>query len=208
MTNVNNGLLLDVAIANPCAPSNLDASVDVAGSALAKAIARRHGHYRGTFYDMYKLVPLAFSTSGDHCVDMHRLLRCLAKRRIQSFRVTFSAAEEAGLIARETGALRRELSITLQDALSLRTRSRLEKQALSRPSQGPPHRPPATSSTHPPGGPGTSATGTDARSRGAGVLGRASGVDIRVGGNGSSTGQRVGNRVGGNGGSDHRGDES
>ena len=82
MTNVNNpgslfgdnpkfkhhGLLLDVTIANPCAPSKLDASVDVAGSALAKAIARKHGHYRGTFFDMYKLVPLAFSTSGDYCV--------------------------------------------------------------------------------------------------------------------------------------------
>ena len=121
MTNVNknNGLLLDVTIANPCAPSNLDASVDVAGSALAKAIARKHGHYRGTFFDMYKLVPLAFSASGDYCVDMHRLLKCLAKRRAQSFCVTFSAAEEAGLIARETGALRRELSMTLQDASRL-----------------------------------------------------------------------------------------
>ena len=54
-----------MGIANPCAPSNLDASVDVAGSALAKAIARKHGHSRGTFFDMYKLVPLALSTSGE-----------------------------------------------------------------------------------------------------------------------------------------------
>ena len=52
---------------------------------------------------MYQLVPLALSTSGDYCVDMDRLLKCLAKRRAQRYRVTFSAAEEAGLIARETG---------------------------------------------------------------------------------------------------------
>ena len=83
-----------------------------------------------------KLVPLAFSTSGDYCVDMQGLLGDLAKkRRAQRYRVTFSAAEEAGLIARETGALRRELSMTLQDALSYRTRVCLEKQALARPSQ-------------------------------------------------------------------------
>ena len=49
---------------------------------------------------------------------------------------------------------------------------------------------------------------TDARRRGAGVRGRGSGVDIRVGGNGGNIGQRVDNRVGGNGGSEHRGDES
>ena len=48
MTNVNN-----------------NASVDVAGSALAKAIARKHGHYRSTFFDMYMLVPLAFSRGGE-----------------------------------------------------------------------------------------------------------------------------------------------
>ena len=50
---------------------------------------------------------------------MHRLLKSLAKHRAQRYRVTFSAAEEAGLIAREAGALRRELSMTFQDALLL-----------------------------------------------------------------------------------------
>ena len=68
----HHGLMLDVTIANPCAPSNLDASVDIAGSALAKTIARKHRHDRGKIYGMmYRLVPLSFSSSGHYCVDMH-----------------------------------------------------------------------------------------------------------------------------------------
>ena len=85
---------------------------------------------------MYKLVPLAVSTCGYYSPDLHSILTDLAKRRARKHRVTFTPAEEAGLIARETGALRRELSMTLQYVLSFRTRVCLEKQATARPSRG------------------------------------------------------------------------
>ena len=50
--------------------------------------------------------------------DGARKIRDLAKRRAQKYRVMCSAAKAAGLIVRETEALKKELSITLQDALS------------------------------------------------------------------------------------------
>ena len=89
--------------------------------------------------------------------------------------------------------------MTLQDALSFRTRVCLEKQALARPSQVHFTRPPATTPMHPSADPGTSASGNDEKSRGEGVLRRQLGVENRVGGTGSSTDQRVDNRVGGEG---------
>lgn len=48
------------------------------------------------------------------------------------FHAMFSAAKEAGLTARETGALRRELSTHLPGILSCRTRVHPEKQAATR----------------------------------------------------------------------------
>lgn len=54
-------LVLDVAITIPCAPSALDASVDVVASALTKANWRNFRHYMWRHRSTYKLVPLAFS---------------------------------------------------------------------------------------------------------------------------------------------------
>lgn len=50
------------------------------------------------------------------------------------YHVPLSDAAEAGLIARETEALRRELSMTFQDALSYLIRRNPEKWAAARPS--------------------------------------------------------------------------
>ena len=144
------------------------------------------------------------STSGEYCVDMHSLLKSLTKHRAQRYRVTFSAAEEAGLIARETGALRREMSMTLQDALSYRTRACLEKQALARSSQVHFTSSPAPTPTPPPEDPRMSASGNDEQDRGEGILRRRLDVENRGGGTGSSTYQRVDHRVGGKGGSEHQ----
>lgn len=72
---------------------------------------------------MYEVVFLALSICGEY-----------GRRRAQATeesRGTLTAAEEAGLVARETGALRRELSTTLKDTLSYRTRIVcLEEQAV------------------------------------------------------------------------------
>lgn len=74
-----------------------------------------------------KLVPLALSTCGEFSVDIQRGSKDLAKLRAQSHRIDFTAADETGPIAREAGAFRSELSMTLQDALCCRTRVCLSK---------------------------------------------------------------------------------
>lgn len=62
---------------------------------------------------MYKLVPLALFTRGEHRVGVHRVLKDPAKRRVRKYCVTLTTADEVGLIALETGVIRKELSITL-----------------------------------------------------------------------------------------------
>lgn len=88
---------------------------------------------------------------------MDRVFKDLAKRRSQRvYRVHFVAAEEAGLLPGETGALRRKLSVTLKVTLSYRTRICLEKQAApARRNQVDPGTPPVTTSTPPTEGPAT-----------------------------------------------------
>lgn len=72
----NHGLTLDLTITNlACAPSAIDASKDVAVSALVKAISREHLHYRRSFCRVYKLGALAFSTCRGYGVGMHRVPR-------------------------------------------------------------------------------------------------------------------------------------
>lgn len=56
--------MLDVTISNPSAPSALDASVYIRGSALTKVISRKYQHYQGKIYAVHKLSPLRFSTCG------------------------------------------------------------------------------------------------------------------------------------------------
>lgn len=49
-------------------------------------------------------------TYREYSVEVHRILKDVANRRTQKYRVTCSAAEKAGLITREAGALRREMA--------------------------------------------------------------------------------------------------
>lgn len=123
----HHGLILHVTIADPYTFSALDASVDVADSALSKANLVEALALQGDLIGMHELVILAFSTRPEYNMDMHRMPRNLANRRAQRYCVTFGAVEEAGLISRETGAPRRELFKTLLDNLSCGTRMRLEK---------------------------------------------------------------------------------
>lgn len=66
--------MLDVTVANLRAPSALDASFDVVGPALAKAIARKHPHYRGetNFMARTNSYPSHSPPYGDYSVDVHR----------------------------------------------------------------------------------------------------------------------------------------
>lgn len=112
--------MLDAMIADPCAPSALDVSVDVEGSALAGVSSREHRHYRGGYHCMYKVVTLGFSTCGEYSVEVHKIPKDLAKREAHRYRVTFSAAGEAGAILRESGAQRRELFMGIRDNMSHR----------------------------------------------------------------------------------------
>lgn len=90
----------------------------------------------------------------------------LAKRRVQKNRVPSHPVEETRLIERETGAKLCELSMTLQDTLSHRTRGCLAKQAATRWSRGDSEAWLTTTLTPPPGGTATAAPGSGEGSRG------------------------------------------
>lgn len=60
------------------------------------------------------------------------MLKGLAKRKGQTYRAIYGAAEEAGPIAPETKALRREPSMVPHDTPSYRSRVSLEKEAAAR----------------------------------------------------------------------------
>lgn len=77
-------LMQGATIASPCASSTLDASVDVAASALAKAIQQKRRLHGGKYHDIYIVVPLSFPAFGDHWVDVRMTLKnhrkCLAQQ--------------------------------------------------------------------------------------------------------------------------------
>lgn len=104
------GLILDVTITNPSVPSALDVPVDIAGSPVAQVISRTPAP-EGEIYDVREPAPLSFYTCGECSVDLHSLLKDLiAKLRAERYHETLPAADKTGLIARETGEARRELS--------------------------------------------------------------------------------------------------
>lgn len=78
---------------------------------------------------MCELVPVVISTCRDYTIGMHGVFKNLAERRDRGYRLTSSAAEDPGVIAREAGALRRELPMTLLKSSSCRARVCREKQA-------------------------------------------------------------------------------
>ena len=77
----NKALLLDIAIVNPCAISNLENEARHVGKHLADAVERKKNKYRGSFpATYYSLLPLAVSTCGEAGSDVHALIKDLAIR--------------------------------------------------------------------------------------------------------------------------------
>lgn len=96
-------------------------------------------------------------------------------------RCTFNAAEEAGFIARQTGELQREISVTLQAALSVRTQICREKQVTARWNRVNLGTPSATMPMFPPGDAVRTASGS-ARYVGREILGEESVIGNSAGG--------------------------
>ena len=86
----NKALLLDIAIVNPCAGSNLGNAARHVGKHLAEAVEWKKNKYRGSFPATYSLLPLAMSTYGDVGSDVHALIKELAIRRVQHRSKTYS----------------------------------------------------------------------------------------------------------------------
>ena len=76
--------LLDIAIVNPCASSNLANAAHVAETHLTDAVERMKTQYGGSFPATYSLVPLALLTCGGVGADVHALIKKLAIRWIEN----------------------------------------------------------------------------------------------------------------------------
>ena len=121
-------LLLDIAIVNSCAGSNLGNVVRHVEKRLADEVERKKNKYRGSFPATYSLFPLAISTCGDVGSDVHALIKELAIRRVQHRSETPSNESRHLAEGTEVGRLRRRFSFDLQQALSFRTRHHLRRQ--------------------------------------------------------------------------------
>ena len=71
-------LLLDIAIANPCASSNLVNAARYAGNYLIDAVERKKSKLRGSFSATTSLLPLVLSTYGKAGSDLHAFIKKLA----------------------------------------------------------------------------------------------------------------------------------
>lgn len=116
-------LMFDVTVVNPLGPTALAHSGQRAGYALEEAIKAKKTKYGGTFRPTYKLLPLAFSTCGDYSATMHDLVKDLGRLKAESTEEHMMAGEgeQRAIQARETGRLRRLLSLTTQRALAYRS---------------------------------------------------------------------------------------
>ena len=121
-------LLLDIAIVNPCAGSNLGNAVRHVGKHLADEVELKKNKYRGSFPATYSLFPRAISTCGDVGSDVHALIKELAIRRVQHRSETPSNESRHLVEGTEVARLRRRFSFDLQQALSFRTRHHLCRQ--------------------------------------------------------------------------------
>ena len=79
----NKAFLLDIAIVNPCAGSDLGNTARHVGKHLADAIELEKNKYRGSFPATYSLLPLAMSTCGEVGSDVHALIKKLTIRRVE-----------------------------------------------------------------------------------------------------------------------------
>lgn len=105
---IQHGLKLDVAIPDPSARSTLVPQALSTSPSMSQALFSRRPSCGNTSVTGGKsclicnVVPLAFSTCGEHSVAMHRIQKGLARRGPLNYRVTITTAEQAGLIARKT----------------------------------------------------------------------------------------------------------
>ena len=127
----NKALLLDIAIVNPCAGSNLGNAACHVGKHLADAVEQKTNKYRGSFPATYSLLPLAISTCGDVGSHVHALIKELAIRRVQHRSETHSNESQHLAEGTEVVRLRRRFSFVLQQALSFRTRHHLYRQGVA-----------------------------------------------------------------------------
>lgn len=67
-------LMLDVTIAYSCAPSALDAPINVACCAVVKTVSQKHHSHRGRNYNMFKFVLHVFATCEKYSVRVDRVL--------------------------------------------------------------------------------------------------------------------------------------
>ena len=127
----NKALLLDIAIVNPCASSNLENAARHAGKRLADAVERRKNKYRGSFPATYSLFSLAMSTCGEVSSDVHALIKELAIRGIDQRSEIHSNESRHLAEGTKVARLRRRFSFVLQQALSLRTRRHIFRQGAA-----------------------------------------------------------------------------
>ena len=189
----NKALLLDIAIVNPCAGSNLGNAARHVGKHLADAVERKKNKYRGSFPATYSLLPLAMSTCGDVGSDVHALIKELAIRRVRHRSETYSNDSQHLAEGTEVARLRRRVSFVLQQALSFRTRHHLCRQGVALASTRRPHsQGPASVQAHGTGG----VTGSEGQ-EGANGVGGGTGVGGGNGdGNGDVDGQGDGDETG------------
>ena len=121
-------ILLDIAIVNPCAGSNLGNAARHVGKHLAEAVERKKNKYRRSFPATYSLLPLAMSKCGEVGSDVHALIKELAIRRVEHRSETHSNEYQHLAEGTEVARLRRRFSFVLQQALSFRTRPHLCRQ--------------------------------------------------------------------------------
>ena len=128
----SSALLFDVTVTNPLGPTALARAGTRAGSALEEAIKAKKAKYGGTLRPTYKFLPLAFSTCGDQSSSVQDLVKELGRLKAEMDDDYLLATDQGklGIRARETGRLRRRLSIVMQKALAYRTLRYVARQAI------------------------------------------------------------------------------
>ena len=128
----SSSLMFDVTVVNPLGPTALANSGPRAGHALEEAVKAKKTKYGGTYRPTYKLLPLAFSTCGDYSASVHDLVKDLGRLKAELDEEYLMVGEggQLAIQARETGRLRRLLSITAQKALAYRSLRYANRQQL------------------------------------------------------------------------------
>ena len=127
----HNALLLDIAIVNPCAGTNLENAARHVGKHLADAVEWKTNKFRGSFPATHSLLPLVLSTWGEVGSDVHALIKELAIRRVEHRSEKHSNESQHLAEGTEVARLLRRFSFVLQQALPFRTRHFLCRQGVA-----------------------------------------------------------------------------